>query len=207
MPKRKINGFTPGFVEFKPPRKVGGFRKYIKAPRVGYTTVPRSRGVYAHGEMKYFDTELAKEALTASTAWTGTEHNPDTVPVAAINTLFAPTVGSAINQRIARQVKVYKLKMRGTFETPKQATQNTSEEATEVRLLIVLDTQTNATPMSGEDLMKDPTTNTAAMAINSFQSLANLGRFRVLKDKTYLIQRPTVGDGGTDFQQYGLRVP
>ncbi len=210
MAKRKINGYEPYTFQFQPPRKVGTFKKYIKPARKGYTTVPRTGGVMSFGEMKYFDTELPAAALTASLNWTGTEHDPTTTnegtPVANPLTLFCPVVGSAINQRIGREAKVYKIKIHGRLNVPKQATQTTSDDAIQCRVILVQDMQTNALQMQGEQLMQDPVTNTAAMAINEFQSLANFGRFRVLKDKTYMVQRPSTMDSGTDAQQFGLNT-
>lgn len=81
-------------------------------PRSGYATVARTRGVYSKGEMKYFDTERSVTAIPASTDWTATEFPPN---VGTPTTLVVPTVGSAINQRIGREIKVYKIKIRGNI--------------------------------------------------------------------------------------------
>jgi len=168
------------------------------------TTVPRTRGVFSQaGENKYFDTELAKTAIPASADWAGTELDPDTVPVASINTLFAPVKGNGINNRIGRTVKVKKIRFRGYLVADKQANQSASDNAGAVRIMLVQDTQTNATQMSGEDCMQDPTTNSAEISINSFQSLANLGRFKILRDKKFNYQPPQASFDGTNIEQYG----
>lgn len=59
-------------------------------------------------------------------------------------------------------------------------------------MLLVQDMQTNATQAQGEQIMTDPTANDAKNAISAFQSLDNLGRFRVWRDKTYVLQNPNM---------------
>lgn len=46
--------------------------------------------------------------------------------------------------------------------------------------------------MTGAQLMATPVTATAPVAMDCFQNLANFGRFRVLKDKTYALQDPNM---------------
>ena len=53
--------------------------------------------------------------------------------------------------------------------------------------------------------MRSPTTASSTIAIHSFQSLANLGRFKVLKDKTFTMQNPNSSYDGTNIEQQGLK--
>lgn len=173
-----------------------------KARRAGYTTVPRTRGVYAKGEMKYFDTEKDQTAIAASTNWTGTEYDP-----ATFNCLFVPVQGAAINQRIGRAVKVLKLKMRGFIVCSPQVNAIAGDAATIVRLILYQDCQTNSTQAQGEDVMQSPTTANAPLASNTFQNINNFGRFRVLKDKVFSFMNPNMGYDGTNLEQAGLIKP
>lgn len=151
--------------------------------------------------MKYYDTELTSTTIPASTDWTATEFNP-TNPNAT-STLAAPAVGSAINQRIGRNVKLHKILIRGQVNTGAQADQTAADAACRVRLLLVHDTQTNGTQAQGEEIMQAPATAAAALATSSFQSLATLGRFRVLKDKMIIIDNPNITWDGTNLEQQG----
>lgn len=169
--------------------------------RSGYSTVPRTVGVYGKGEMKYFDLSVNATNLAASADWTATEFDPSG------SGLFHPTVGSAINQRIGREVKVYKIKINGTLSVPAQANQTAGDAANFIRLLLVQDTQTNSTQMQGEQLMDPGTGGSAYNATLGFQSLANFGRFRVLKDKTYTVQNPNSFWDGTNIEVNGLQKP
>lgn len=144
------------------------------------------------GEMKYYDTELPATAVASGINWAASTLQP-TVPNAT-STLCAPTVGSAINQRIGRRVHVKKITIKGEITVPAQAGQSTGDAAANIRMLLVQDTQTNATQATGDLIIASPTTAALANTVHSFQSLANLGRFRVLKDKLYTMQNPNMAN-------------
>lgn len=146
------------------------------------------------GEMKYFDSDNNGTLLVATTTtWpAGTMIDPLTTinlgaaAVATPQCLFAPTVGSALNQRIGRQVKVHKIKVHGHINIPAQAAQAAADSASKCRIVLVMDQQTNAGQMTGAQLFNDG--SGAASTLNSFQNPNNFGRFRVLKDKIITIQ-------------------
>lgn len=179
--------------------------KKIYQGRAGYQVVPRSMGVFAKGEMKYFDTERAATVIPASVDWTGTEFPPN---VGTPNTICSPTVGSAINQRIGREVKVMKIAVKGFIICPAQADASIADAPSYVRVALVEDTQTNATQAQGEEIFAAPTTASANHTVVTFQSLANLGRFIVHKDKIIVLQNPNaVNDLAGNIEQAGLLKP
>lgn len=165
----------------------------IRSARRGYYRVPgRSVGaLVTMPERKYFDSLLSNSALTASTNWAGTEHDPTT-----LNTLVCPTQGSQINNRIGRKIAVHKIKIRGIISVASQADQTSLDQAATVRMILAQDKQTNGTQMQGEELMQAPATATAGLANQTFQSLANFGRFRVLKDLSIKLEQPTAAADG-----------
>lgn len=171
--------------------------------RKGYGTVARTRGPFARGEMKYSDSFKTLTVVAESTNWTGTELDPGTA-----NCLFSPVTGNDINNREGRKVNVYKIKIRGLITRITDTTQTTVSADPATRVILVMDTQTNGTQMQGEDLM---TTSEASVSITftGFQNLANLGRFRVLKDKTYY-PTPNVAvnnASATTVSQAGGNIP
>lgn len=184
-------------------------------PRVGYSSVARTRGAAVTGEMKYFDCELSNSVISAvTTTWVaGTMADPATtinLGSAAVATplcLFAPIVGAALNQRIGRQVNIMKLKLNGTIVVNAQTAQTAFDQPNKVRLMLVQDTQTNAAQMTGAQLMRDASTGTTT--INSFQNPDNFGRFRVLKDKTINLQNPntqSLSATNATFEQQGFLI-
>lgn len=172
--------------------------------RSGYNTVARTRGVYAKGEMKYFDSVRDNVAVTSSATWANTVYDPNVFPVANMNTLFAPTQGAGISQRIGKACKVHKIKITGCFSMPPQANQVSGDAGSYIRLMLVEDKQTNATQMTGTQLMTSPGVASAILAVETFQNIDNFGRFKVLKDKTFIIQNPAIAFDGTNIEQMGL---
>ena len=156
--------------------------------RPGYGAIGRTPGGGVLGEMKYFDTAVSNKSLASNQTWVSTVHNPPT-----INTLCAPTVGAAFNQRIGKEINILKLKIRGWFIMKSTDGYNTGVSPAVVRYGVFQDMQTNGTQADG-NLVMTPTSS-ATQAPFTFQNVDNFGRFKVLKDKTALLQDPNiVGD-------------
>lgn len=172
--------------------------------RRGYSTVPRTRGPYGYGEMKYFDTTRTATAVNASTNWAGTSSPPNS---GTPNTLVAPVVGSAIDQRIGRMIKLYKLSVRGMIYVAPQTNQIFSDNASQIRILLVQDMQTNGTQADGDIIMTPPATADTRQVVLAHQNIGSLGRFRVWKDKTVVLQNPNGMYDGTNVEQQGLVKP
>lgn len=172
------------------------------SPRVGYASVPRTRGAQVTGEMKYFDTERTAQAIISNVSWATANQDPGT-----IQTLFAPGSGAAINQRIGKETKLLKIRIKGMITMNTQAAQATADTPTIVRVILVQDKQSNASSAAGDLVIQDG--NTPANAVFQFQSEDNFGRFRVLKDKTFRMDNPNISYFGVANQigQNGLSIP
>lgn len=186
-----------------PPRKfvrtVGNYQAGLRAGvgRSGYATVPRTRGVYGQGEMKYFDSGVSAVAISETTDWAASVIAPTT-----LLTLFCPTEGSAINQRIGRKVMVHKIKLHGLITMPVLTDQADTLCMPDIRVILVQDMQTNAAQMTGDLLMTSQSAN--AFVVNTgFQSLVNFGRFRVLKDKMFRGRDCTTSTDGANTCSIG----
>jgi len=195
MAKRKERSFKSKVSGVRAPKK--------KKSRSGYSTVARTRGAYSKGEMKYFDSLRTVSTITPSNNWTGTEYDPNVVPVANMNTLFAPTQGAGIDQRIGKAAKIHKIKIHGTLTGPAQADQVAPDDAAIVRIALVQDMQTNSTQAQGEQIFTPPATATFPLALDSFQNIDNFGRFKVLKDKYFVMNPTSPAWDGTNLEQAG----
>jgi len=205
--KRSAAGTFPSYKQaVKRQRKPPSNRK-------GTQSVARTRGAAATGEMKYFDCDRTATNIAAcTTTWVaGTLVNPGTTinlgdaAVANPLCLFVPKPTASLNGRIGRKVKVYKIKVNGMIRTPDGNSATVSYGASRVRIILVMDKQTNAGPMTSAQLMNDGTNQDTTLC--SYQNPNNFGRFRVLKDKMVTLQDPNiaVAAAGTDFN--GLTVP
>lgn len=175
-------------------------KRPTKKRRTGYQTVARTRGVYATGEMKYFDTGIVATSIVASPGWLATEYDP-----ATILTLVAPTVGAGINQRIGKEIKVMKIKIHGSITRSKIADANSAVDTSHIRLALVQDMQTNSAQVQGEQVYSSVTTS--AQIPLTFQNIDNFGRFKVLKDKVYTIGNPNATGTATANDIMGQVVP
>jgi hypothetical protein len=191
----------------------GDREQLYKTRRFGYEFVPRTSGALASGEMKYFDTENSGTGIAVvTTTWVATTLvdpsttiNLGSAAVANPGCLFAPTVGAALNQRIGRKVFIKKIKVHGTIGCAPQSAQAAADSSCKVRLALVVDQQTNASPMTSAQLYNDA--GAATTTLNSFQNPNNFGRFRVLKDKFYCFSNTNMAGSPTtgDLVQAGLR--
>lgn len=159
--------------------------------------VARTAGVRAITETKYFDSEKASTAVPVSTTtWASTEMDPTTA-----NALFTPSAGNAYDQREGRKVYVKAMKIRGILNVAAQADQSTVEGAAIVRVVLFIDKQTNGAQANGEDVIGS---GTNILPVQMWQNPASFGRFRVLKDKTWIMQNPNVTYDGTNVEQLGI---
>ncbi len=158
--------------------KGGSRSRLFYGPRGRRAFVPRTMGAFAVSESKYFDSFLSASVISeVTTGWTGAELNP-----ATLNCLFAPQAGTAIFNRVGNKVEVYKIAIRGVITMAALAGVAVPVGMPPVRLIIYQDKQTNAAQVQAEVLMANPGANTLPLVFSTFQSLSNLGRFRVLKD-------------------------
>lgn len=164
-------------------------RKITKGGSSTYQTVPRTRGVYSLGEHKYFD-QAVNQTVARSSTWTGAMADDGTAL-----TMFVPTQGAGINQRIGREVNIHKIRVFGYVQlTGGNDLAGQIVFAQGVRVLLAQDMQTNATQMVSQDLMDGSSANAT---ITAFQNINNFGRFRVLKDKLLLLQDPNFAHDAT----------
>lgn len=182
------------------------------APRVGYSSVARARGAAVTGEMKYYDAELTATAITViTTTWGTTNFDPATSialgdpAVATPACLCCPITSAAVNGRVGRKIYIYKVKVRGLVAVPNQSTGATSDAACKVRIMLVLDKQTNSAQAAGTALMQGG--GGASSTINSFQNVSNFGRFNVLKDKQFIFGNTSMTGAAAAIEQSGMKRP
>ena len=147
-------------------------------------------------EKKFIDYEY--DAAVVETV-AGAEADPATAL-----SLSALAQGDGESNRDGRQVRLLSVHMKGEvqFDPLDQATPG---QAQCVRLLVVLDKQTNGAQLNAEDVLLDPT-NTD-LDVHAFRNLQYTQRFRVLKD--FVVRQPTpsaVWDG-TSTLKGGVQVP
>lgn len=162
------------------------------APRTNTALVAvRSPGGQVTAEDGYFDTERSATAVpNVAASWTGTEMDPNT---SAMLCLFAPVQGDDISNRRARKVFVKKIRISGQLGFSAQSAQAAGSTAPIIRILVYQDKQTNGAQVSPATLMGS---GNGSDAVHMFQSTAGFGRFKMLKDKTYVMNPLTLASFG-----------
>lgn len=181
------------------PRRAAQARKRYRARK---TVVPRTMGPFAVSESKYFDSEFSAFTIGENTAaWAATN---DVVK----GVMVLPQEGSDIDNRIGRKISLYKLAIRGIISHGGASDQADILPNDIIRIILWMDTQTNATVTTSGSLMRTPTNATAPILFTQFQNLSNLGRFRVLKDVVVRCPPSTSGtDGANTTSQAITDIP
>lgn len=165
--------------------------------------VPRTRGpnwLLAQAQTgsmtKYYDqASTASVTITGATpAWVNPLNDG-----AAIDGLFYPARGVAINQREGRRAYVTKIKATFIVEVDSDDATLDNTGGRSVRFALVQDTQCNGSAAS----QSDPWTSDNVL---SFQTLTKMGRFRVLKDKTVWVQNDGLILDTTYKQSAGKKI-
>lgn len=163
-------------------------------------------------ETKYFDV-----GINTAVTWNGGDWADSEVPAdnyvnssgaaaAYTDSALIPTAqGSGYGQVDGNKYKLKKIRVKGKIRVPSLAAQSTAAASSTVRLMLVEDTQPNGAQAQGEDVMQD--VGVAAENIHTFMRVANnLGRFRILKDKTWILNpatlAPNTDAGGTIVGAY-----
>ncbi len=158
------------------------------------TYTPRYESVL---ENKYVDYEVV--ASTIGTSWVG--KNPTT-----IDCLSATAVGDLETERDGRVYHINSVHLRGAVSQPIQEAQGAPVDDGIVRILLVLDTQTNATAVTAADVMS----TTGTRDIWAHRNLKFTKRFRVIKDLTIRLETSlnAQNEGAVNaFTTSGLKIP
>jgi len=148
------------------------------------------------GEKHYVDSYRDDSVLTAvGVNWaTSTRFDPTSTvdlgggAVATPLNLCSPSVGSNVDQRVGRAIRICKVTLRGVLDMPDDSdTGRPSGEA--VRVLLVLDQHTNGAQLTAADVLNDGNGNFSTLG--SFSNPNGHGRFVILRDKMMAINYST----------------
>ena len=203
MGKRARSGSMSGSASAKKRFRRGRYpyaRRYRPTyVRPGYGAIGRTPGGAVLGETKYFDTAVSQQVVqNNNAAWTNTTIDPTT-----FNTLCVPVVGAAFNQRIGKEINIVKMKIRGSFILPAQEEDSNSVPAMVIRYGC-FKTCKLMEPKLGA--VSNDTNNNSSTSTAYIQNIDNFGRFKVLKDKTAIIQDPNIGGAANSHDSNGKVV-
>jgi len=175
------------------------YRKQM-APRRVYRRVANARtGGFQHVEKKF---ETFEFDGSIGTTVAGSESSPTTE-----GSLTSIAAGDGPTHRDGRHIKVVGIYIRGQVLFAADAADAAQPLGDYVRLLVILDTQTNGSTFNAEDVLAD-TTDTDLDTL-AFRNLEYIQRFRILKD--IYVKRPYMAMTGTvgtpSYAASGVMVP
>lgn len=172
--------------------------------------VPRTFGnPNAITERKYFTTSYQNNLYALVNDWNGSITIPSTVQVPQVSTLVptaltSPRKGTNYNNRVGSTIMAKKIMIKGTVTLPR-LDQASSSDAVFVRIILVCDTQTNATYFTPSDVIGGEQDHIAfanpLMTLNKLQNPKQFGRYKVLKDLKINLNNPNINTSipGTSF--------
>jgi len=154
-------------------------------------------------ESKYFDTSFSQTvAVTAD--WVDTEvpctnyiqSDGTTVGAYTSSALIPSAIGAGYGQINGNKYYLTKLRVRGLLNPAPAVDQADVSSPMLARVSLIMDTQPQGAQAQGESIFTDM--GTSAQAGMSFLAMAagSGGRFRVLKDKFYVLQPAVAGTDG-----------
>lgn len=200
-----------------PYTKSGIYYSLNKNAKFAQTQAPKravTRGSFAQGrgmtlntpgrampmptETKYFDTSFSQTVASAAD-WTGTEvpctnyiqSDGTTVGAYTDSALIPSAIGAGYGQINGNKYYLKNLRCKGILLGSAASDQADVVTGTSVRLILVQDMQPQGAQAQGESIFTDM--GTAFQAQFSFLAMAagSGGRFRILKDKLYMLQPAT----------------
>lgn len=167
------------------------------------SAIPYSRNIPP--ETKYFDTVFA-QTVAKNADWTGTEvpcvnyiqSDGTTVGAYTDSALIPSAIGTGYGQVNGNKYYLKKLRIKGMVNSSPASDQADMIASTNVRVVVVEDTQPQGAQAQGESIFTD--LGTVEQCHFSFLAMAagSGGRFRILKDKTYQLQPAASGTDGTN---------
>lgn len=198
MSKRSYNGGGQSAKRVMRRAPAGTYPTYKQAKGLPYarsTTVPQ--------ETKYFDTSFS-QTVSAVADWTGTEvpctnyiqSDGTTLGAYTDSALIPSAIGAGYGQVNGNKYYLKKLRIRGGLFPGVGSDQADVIGPYSVRIIVVQDMQPNGAQAQGETVFTDM--GTAPQVQYSFLAMAAGagGRFRVWKDKTYMVQPGVAGTDG-----------
>ncbi len=137
-------------------------------------------------ETKFSDNEKTSAAI--ATTWTTINPTTD-------NCLNGLVQDDTENGRDGRVYHITSIHMKIGVNSDASEEDTAPQSDVQVRMCLVLDTQTNGTEMSAADCMVSDQT----YDVLAFRNLANSQRFRVLKDKTVIVRRDVMAQGAVNL--------
>lgn len=161
-------------------------RRFKSAPRARTMPLNSRTGGLLDKEVKYFDTVKATAQINAvANTWTLMQPS---VPIGC-KALTVPSQGDGATNRDGKKILLREVHFQGELAVLQNLAGASPYAAGMVRIIIVMDTQTNGTELSVADVVE------AGNGALDFRNMAYTKRFKVLMDKNIFLSPSIIGVG------------
>jgi hypothetical protein len=163
-----------------------------------WASMNRRIGGWINRELKYYDINTNAVIPTGA----GNAHTVD--PPTQL-CLFAPVQGSGQSNRDGNLATVYEVEVSGKIVFEGTLAGTLPPPTQYVRIMLLLDRQTNGTQATGGDVLEIPP---APFDINSFERLENSERFWLIKDRYFTPRNSSMTqNGGANYSSMIIEEP
>jgi len=200
-------GYRPGFTPYKRQYTRRGLYKNRRLPGAARSMPLINETKYVDG---YLDTVAVHElSNSADDNWADTELNPRQV-TAVYGCLPVPRQGTNYADRDGRKIFVKTIRIKGQIRWTSVADAAAPVTVTPVRIVIVKDTRTNGTELSGENVIGAGLGSDGQATLSGDGGALGLptnpdgwGRYRIMFDQTF--DPPSISAAGTtNIDQQGV---
>jgi len=156
-------------------------------------------GGYLGQELKYMDTNVTAGSIVNNT-WVNACVDPTGAGVLCQNGIGQ---GDGAQNRDGRAYAIKSVHVKGWISIDPIKAQTTQLSDTLIRLVLVLDKQTNGAQMDPQQLFN----GAAGFALSGFRNLEYVQRFRVIEDITFRIENPGPAEAVNSFGAPARLVP
>jgi len=169
------------------------------SPKMKSSSLNVRTGGFLGKELKFLDQEVAATSIVATVA--SSEVDPATT-----NTLNAVAQGDGPSDRDGNRYIMKSVHVRGYINWGVLVAGSTPAADTFIRLLVLMDTQTNGAQFNAEDVLVDP--SSANLDTVTPRNLQYAARFKVLADKIIRQHVASTGsNSGDTVDTAGVQVP
>jgi len=173
---------------------------YNRRKRYGYKTRNLRTAGYIGIEKKFYDTAYSASVPGVAADCTGAEADPTTV-----NSVSAPAQGDGEQNRDGKKIVAKYLSIKGMIQLANQINQTALAPPVEVKVAIVLDTQTNAAQLNSEDVYKNQVAAIQTLP-QSNRDLEYGVRFKILKEDNFMLEPKHSTWDGTNIEVAGAKA-
>jgi len=198
------------------PTHYGGYKpKQLNFSRAKYQSSLKAPTMPRINETKYVDGYLDTVSVhqlssTADDTWADTELNPRQ-QTSVYGCLPVPRQGTNYSDRDGRKIWVKNIRISGQIRWTSVANNATPLTISPVRIVIVKDSRTNSTTLSGENVIGPglgsdglATLSGDGVALNLPTNPDGWGRYRILHDQTFNPPAIAASGDSTNLDQQGL---